>query len=123
MRAYVLPAAMKAHGRVALWSESRQLLPMMYRLIGRPSVECTPEIPTPYGVMVMWLDETGLSADPVERNDRAIALCRACGYSVPDIAGTVVITGGAAPDGSTRGLDDDLLEEIQMAMTAVAAEA
>ena len=104
--ALVLPAGeLPGHldpPRTATWDgASNSLLALLYREIGCDTVDSSPDLATPDGPVRMWVDDEGLLRQPVAHNDRATAICRALGYDVPDVAGTVARVGhlcaGVAP--------------------------
>lgn len=73
----------------------------------------SPRLYTAAGEMRMWVDEVGLLVKHIEHNDRAIAVCRAIGYQVPDVGGTAIFTGGDSEDGEvTLGLPEPLILEF-----------
>jgi hypothetical protein len=115
--ALVIPSDVLEPVRLVEYSRPQDLLDLLYREIGCDHVDTTPELPSRYGSFVLWVDDVGLLKQPIEHNDRAIGLCRAIGYDVPDLAGTAVITGGADGTGDTRtipvGLRDHLLGVFQ----------
>ena len=120
--AIVLPAEISTPHRVIDWPypSSRATLDLLYREIGCECVDASPSIPTPFGTLTYWVDDEGLFAEPVRHNDRGIALMRSLGYHVPDIAGTMVITGGADASGDTLGLPpraDIVLDQFLTAAT------
>jgi hypothetical protein len=103
-QAMVIPADNATSVRVVQYARQSDLLPLLHREIGCDYVDATPELPSRFGSFVLWLDDVGLLKQPVEHNERAIALCRAVGYDVPDLAGTAVVTGGVGGEGDTRTL-------------------
>jgi len=118
MRGFVLPPA--GPGRVVEWTVESQLLGVLYREIGVDCVDSA-RVPTPAGVLSMWVDDNGLLTDQPVFNDRAIAMCRAFGYNVAALAGTVVFAGGPTSDGNTPGLTDDQLALCERLVEIAAA--
>jgi hypothetical protein len=110
--ALVIPVDVLVPVRVVEYSRPRDLLDLLYREIGCDYVDATPELPSRHGSFVLWLDDVGLLKQPVEHNDRAIALCRAVGYAVADLAGTAVVTGGAEGSGGTRTIPAALRDHL-----------
>lgn len=100
--AVVIPADVAKPVHVVDYSSPQDLLHLLYREISCEYVDATPELPSRFGSFVVWLDDVGLYKRPIEHNDRAIALCRAVGYNVADLAGTAVVTGGVDGAGDTR---------------------
>jgi hypothetical protein len=111
-QALVIPADMQQPVRVIEYSRPDELLEVLYREIGCDYVDATPELPSRAGCFVLWLDDVGLLKRPIEHNDRAIALCRAIGYNVADLAGTAVVTGGTDGAGNTRTIPSALRDQL-----------
>jgi hypothetical protein len=103
-QAMVIPADGTKPVRVVGYARQSDLLSLLYREIGCEHVDATPELSSRLGPFVLWLDDVGLLMQPVVHNDRAIALCRAVGYDVADLAGTAVVTGGVGDEGDTLTL-------------------
>jgi hypothetical protein len=110
-KALVLPAASDERPRPACWAGGA-LLGLLYREIDTDCIDSSPDLTTPYGVMRMWVADDGLLQSEIKHNDRAIAICRAVGYDVPDVGGTAVFTGGTDDDGDTLGIPDRLCVEL-----------
>jgi len=87
---------------------------LIEREVGADVLGSSPVIVTEAGAFMYWVDDVSLLRDPLEHNDRVIALCRHVGYDVPDVAGTVVITGGpdTDPHAVVAGLDMQLLATL-----------
>jgi hypothetical protein len=109
--ALVLPTAFSDLPRAVTWTGER-LLDVLYREIGTDCVDSSPDLETPYGRMRMWVADDGLLQAEIDHNDRAIAICRAVGYNVPDVGGIAVFTGGTGRMGETLGLPDQLRDRI-----------
>lgn len=91
-QALVIPAALNQSVRVVEFAHRRELPGLIRREIGCTNVDLTPQIPTRFGPFALWLDDNGFYQQPVQHNHRAVALCRAFGYQVPDLARTAVLT-------------------------------
>lgn len=107
----VVPAEWNAEVRVAYFADV-VLLKLLYQEIGTDCVDKSPDLWTPIGTMCMWVADDGLLRPKIEHNDRAIALCRAVGYNVPDVGGVAVFTGGADEAGRTLGLPASIKDAI-----------
>jgi hypothetical protein len=92
--------------RTVTWTDG-ELLDLLYREIDTDCVDCA-SIHTPDGDLTMWVSDNGLLVDPIDHNDRAIGICRGCGYDVPDVGGIAVFTGGADEEGDTLGIPEHL---------------
>ena len=112
-QALVIPADPSLPVRVVEYAQPREATSMIRREIGCQLLDLTPQLPSRFGRFALWVDDNGLYRQPVEHNDRAVALCRAHGYDVSDLARTVVVTGMDAA-GNVRtlppGLRDWLIE-------------
>ena len=112
-QALVIPADPTLPVRVMEYANPGDVTRMIRSEIGCHTLDLTPQLPSRFGRFVLWVDDNGLNRHPVEHNDRAIALCRASGYDVADLARTAVVTGMDAT-GNVRsvppGLRDWLLE-------------
>lgn len=125
-KAIVLPADPAAPHRIVEWKHNahgNDFLNMAYREIGTPNaIDSSRIINTPLGPIHYWCDDVGLLQPIIDHNDRGIALFRALGYQVPDIAGTIVIVGGITPDEYVDGLNPTLLYWLDERLTEVTAE-
>ena len=123
-QALVIPADPSLPVRVMEYAHPREVTRMIRREIGCQALDLTPQLPSRFGRFVLWVDDNGLYQQPVEHNDRAIALCRASGYDVPDLARTAVVT-AMDPDGNVRslppGLRDWLIDAFDRLRTPQAA--
>lgn len=115
-RAIVVPAPLDQPVRLVEWEKDFQLLGILQRETGYEWIDGSPQIHTPSGTVCMWVGDDSLLQDSVDHNDRAIGLCRACGYNVPDVGGTAVFTGGADEDGETLSIPAELISLISMAV-------
>lgn len=111
-RAVVVPV--NGPMRFVEWEHDGQLLSLLHREIGADCVDSF-RMRGRDGEMTGWVDDDGLLADAPELNLRLLQIAHACGYPAAALAGTGVITGGAAPDGDTLGLNDELVEWFERA--------
>lgn len=100
--ALLIPAMVLEPVRAVEYSQPGDLSHLLRREIGCDIVDRTPQLRSRFGPFILWLDDVGLHQHPIRHNDRAIALCRAVGYDVADLAGAAVVTGGAAGSGDIR---------------------
>lgn len=115
-RAIVVPPNVADPIRLVEWEHDHELLAILQRETGYEWVDSSPQIHYPAGTICMWVGDDSLLQDVVDHNDRAIGLCRACGYNVPDVGGPAVFTGGADEEGETLSIPDELLEIISVAV-------
>lgn len=91
----LIPADHRKPVRRFSWNRENELLPQLYREIGRDLDAATicgsDKLP---GGLRLWCQDDGLQKAEPEYNDRAIALCRWAGYDVAALAGPILIIGG-----------------------------
>jgi hypothetical protein len=122
IEALVIPADLTAPLRTVQLPHGQGMLRAIERLLGVDGLDKTPELVAPNGDQFrIWVDDVGLLAEEVVHNDRAIALCRAIGYTVPDMAGDVVLVGAEPPDGWAGSIPVQLRDHLLEVMPVVPA--
>lgn len=123
MRGLVIPANPNQPTTVLDWDDDHELLPLLYGTIGCDTVELLP-VPLDGADLSFWVDENGFYAAPIVQNPRATRMLANLGWRTQwNIVGTAVVTGGADGDGRTQGLSDELLGDLQAAITAMSVPA
>lgn len=107
----MLPADMTVAPYPVEWATERELLPLLHREIGCEYVDSF-RIRHPLVDLAVWVDDTGLLADTVVHNDRALTFARTLGYMAEALAGNAVLTGPPDPGGDMTGLPDDTVASL-----------
>lgn len=122
LEAVVIPADPTQPLRLVKLPAGPAMLPAIARVIGCDGLDKTPELVAPNGDRFrIWVDDVGLLAAEPAHNDRAIALCRSVGYNVADVAGDVVLVGGAPRDGWAGSIPVQLRDHLFEVMPVVSS--